>query len=313
MSPTQEGANGLETELDALYTAPLDQFVARRDALAKSLKEAGAADDSRRVKALRKPSVVAWGINRLHLEQGGLAEIAAASDVLRAALRHPRSAEERRGAIEARRRALEGATSAVVALIEETGAAVSPALLRRIERTVLAVSTGGGDDQPAPGRLDQELEPPGFEAIFEGPAPVPPTPPSKPAPKEPPAKPVATSAAKPAAKGQTQPAVEKAPAAKTVKPATTAKTAPPQRSNVRDFQQEAAVRKAQAALDDAEGELERATDTVEAGRMRVTDAEKALVVARKEVDAARRELAAVRSRRDEARRELDRAKKERDG
>ena len=134
MSPTKDGAGGLETELDALYIAPLDQFVARRDALAKSLKEAGDADESRRVKALRKPSVVAWAINRLHLERDGLTEIAGASEALRAALRDPRSADERRGAIEARRRALEGATSAVVGLLEEAGSAVSPALLRRIER-----------------------------------------------------------------------------------------------------------------------------------------------------------------------------------
>ena len=75
MSPTHEDAGGRDAELDALYTAPLDQFVARRDALAKRLKEAGAADESRRVKSLRKPSVVAWAINRLHLEHGGLAEI----------------------------------------------------------------------------------------------------------------------------------------------------------------------------------------------------------------------------------------------
>jgi chromosome segregation ATPase len=68
------------------------------------------------------------------------------------------------------------------------------------------------------------------------------------------------------------------------------------------------VRAAQAALDAADGELERATFRVETLRAGVTDAERALADARKQVDQARRELAAARTRRDQLRRELDRAR-----
>jgi hypothetical protein len=315
-------AAGLEAGLDALFSAPLDEFTAKRDALAKALRAAGAAQESQRVKALRKPTAVAWAINRLHLERRGLAEIENASGALRAALRDPRSTEDRRSAIESRRRALERATAATVAILEEAGSSVSPALLRRIERTLLALATGtsaGGQDAPIPGRLTQELEPPGFEAILDAPAPV--------------ARPAPSAAGATVAKAAARPATKSHPSAKqpTATPSsrktasaqhaqgTVAKAPPPpppkstSKSHAlpgigiaRDSRE---ARAAQAALDRAEGDLERATDKVEATRMKVTDAEKALAAARQQVDAARRELAAARSRRDEARRELDRARR----
>ena len=55
----------MDPEVEALYGLPLDEFTKARDALAKARtkeqgKEAGAA-----VKALRKPSVVAWALNQL--------------------------------------------------------------------------------------------------------------------------------------------------------------------------------------------------------------------------------------------------------
>jgi hypothetical protein len=93
------GPDALEAELDALYRAPLSEFISRRDALARRLKTDGAADQARRVKALRKPTAVAAAINRLHLESEGLAALEAASASLRDALADPRSVEDRRNAI----------------------------------------------------------------------------------------------------------------------------------------------------------------------------------------------------------------------
>jgi hypothetical protein len=307
-------APGLEAQLDALYRAPLDEFTARRDALAKELRAAGAAQESQRVKALRKPTAVAWAINRLHLEQHGLAEIEDASGALRSALRDPRSPEDRRTAIESRRRALERATAAAVAILEDAGSSVSPALLRRIERTLLALAAGaGGEAAPIPGRLAQELEPPGFEAILDAPGPE-----ARPAPSGAPTRPKAASEpaeAPPPSKRSTVPAAK--PARESAKravapapPASPAKStgrlhAPPGIAAPRDSKE---TRAAQAALDRAEGDLEKATDKVEAARMKVADAERVLAAARQQVDAARRELAIVRSRRDEARREVDRVR-----
>jgi hypothetical protein len=331
------GAAALESQLDDLYRSPLDQFVARRDALAKSLRAAGDAGSAARVKALRKPSVVAWAINRLHLERQGLREIEAASAALRAALQHPRSAAERRDAIESRRRALEAATTATVAMLEEAGSAVSPELLRRVERTLLAVASGPaseGAEAPVPGRLDQDLEPPGFEALLGAPMRPASTLPTASAERRSgtgdtggraasrSARPAAarsagsrSGSAKTAQVGSDGPPAKSPGRPPAGRSAASRPEAPPKpagsaaaRSNVRDLAHEKAVRAAQQALDDAEGELERATDQVEAARMRVIDAEKALAASRLEVDAARRELAAVRSRRDQARRDLDRAR-----
>ncbi len=52
----------LESKIDELYQAPLDEFVSSRTALAKTLGGA----DARRVKKLAKPTVVPWALNQLH-------------------------------------------------------------------------------------------------------------------------------------------------------------------------------------------------------------------------------------------------------
>src|SRR5207244_9888348 len=52
----------LDSKIDDLYRAPLDEFVSARAALAKSL----AGDDRTRVKALKKPTVVPWVVNQVY-------------------------------------------------------------------------------------------------------------------------------------------------------------------------------------------------------------------------------------------------------
>ncbi len=49
---------------EELYGLPLAEFVAERDALARSLKKAGEAVEAERVKGMRKPSVAAWVVNQ---------------------------------------------------------------------------------------------------------------------------------------------------------------------------------------------------------------------------------------------------------
>jgi len=290
----------LAAELDALYGAPLEQFIQRRDELAKRLKGAGEAEAARRVKALRKPTAVAWAINRLHLGSdppGGLAALESASAALRAALRDPRSVEERRSAIDARRRALESTAAAAVALLAESGAAIGPALERRVERTLLAIAAGGSGtagERPLPGRLDRELEPPGFEAAGDLPAQTPALP--SPPPPSPAAAPRPAAVPPPATATRAAPAPAAGAAASRSQPARAAGM-----GNERREREEAADA-AQAALDDAEADLERSTLAVEAARARVADAERALAAARAEADAARRALAAARAHRDRLRR-----------
>ena len=53
----------LAAAIVALYQAPLEEFISRRDALAKELRAEKRRDDAALVKALRKPSRIAWSLD----------------------------------------------------------------------------------------------------------------------------------------------------------------------------------------------------------------------------------------------------------
>src|SRR3954451_6368494 len=75
--------------VDELFELSLADFVARRDALVKQLKADGDKAGAAAVKALRKPSAVAWAVN--HVSRRAPKEVAA----LIAAGRDVRSAQAR--------------------------------------------------------------------------------------------------------------------------------------------------------------------------------------------------------------------------
>lgn len=54
----------IEAEIDRLYGVPLDEFIAERDALAKTLTRDGDREAAAQIKALRKPTVGAWALNQ---------------------------------------------------------------------------------------------------------------------------------------------------------------------------------------------------------------------------------------------------------
>src|SRR5437763_1720908 len=51
----------IERQIDELFQLPSNQFTAARNALAKTLT----GDEAREVKALKKPSAVAWAVNQV--------------------------------------------------------------------------------------------------------------------------------------------------------------------------------------------------------------------------------------------------------
>src|SRR5262245_13184858 len=53
----------LEIAIARVYRGPLEEFVSRRDALAKQLRASGRREDADAMKALRKPSRVAWTLD----------------------------------------------------------------------------------------------------------------------------------------------------------------------------------------------------------------------------------------------------------
>lgn len=56
-------ARDQENLIAGVYSGPLDEFVSRRDALAKELRSAGDRESATAVKALRKPARLAWALN----------------------------------------------------------------------------------------------------------------------------------------------------------------------------------------------------------------------------------------------------------
>jgi hypothetical protein len=64
----------LDRAVAAVYQGPLEEFVARRDALVAELRSAGRGDDATTVKRLRKPSRTAWALGAATWHDAGTVE-----------------------------------------------------------------------------------------------------------------------------------------------------------------------------------------------------------------------------------------------
>jgi hypothetical protein len=153
--------NDLDAKLDALYAASLADFVAARNALAKSLDASGRKDDAARVKALKKPSAPAWAVNQLAFREPQLlAALVAAGDRLRA---KPGAVKE---TMRERRDALQAAAKAAERALAGAGHGANADAARRISATLEAVATWGrAPGAPAVGRLAEDVPAPGFDEI----------------------------------------------------------------------------------------------------------------------------------------------------
>jgi hypothetical protein len=99
----------LAPQIVALYHGPLEEFVSRRDALIKQLRADKRRDDAAAVKAVRKPSRMAWVLDNVAVEEPAsidhlVSAIAAAQTAadLRAALETVREAVRAVAAVGAR-------------------------------------------------------------------------------------------------------------------------------------------------------------------------------------------------------------------
>ncbi len=168
----------LEAELDRLYAAPPGDFVGLRGDLAKQARLAGQREAAAQIKARRKPSPTAWAVNCLALrEDPHLEEILASGDHLKKLIQDGASADAQLGAGARRRAAIEAAVIVASDLLREQALPPTPATLRRLAKTFEAMAAfGRAPPGPAPGRMFDELDPPGFEVL----ATVPLTPAAKP-------------------------------------------------------------------------------------------------------------------------------------
>lgn len=157
-------AHGLDARINELYGLPLEQFTPARDALAKEVDQGGDRDGASRVRALRKPVVAGWALNRLAREDpDGVRELLELGDTLRAAHRRAASGgdvEPFRAAADERRRLVRALTSKAEAIVGSRGsvtAAVADAIAGTLEAAAVDEETG---TLLRSGRLVKPVRPP---------------------------------------------------------------------------------------------------------------------------------------------------------
>ena len=159
----------IERELDLLFQAPFAEFVGTRNALATRLKKEGRDAESARVRGLAKPTYTSWLVNQLYW--GARRELEAflkAADRVRAADKAALEGKRPGGgdAATERTQALDALLSRASARAAEEGTPLSPALAERLRTTLDAIGThGSAAARHARGRLQEDLDPPGFSAF----------------------------------------------------------------------------------------------------------------------------------------------------
>jgi hypothetical protein len=150
--------SALDAQIDALYQAPLDEFTAARNALARS-----AGPEAPRVRALTKPPVPAWAVNQLYWKRRPVWDaLIAAADAARRT--HKAVLSGRAGDIRAVTKvhdeAIEAALKEAIRILCDAGNPVTDATRQALQTTIRALPA----DDP-PGRLTRTLQPGGFEAL----------------------------------------------------------------------------------------------------------------------------------------------------
>ena len=160
----------LEPSIDDLFELSPDRFTAARDQLAKVLRDGGDRESASSVKALRKPTLIAWALNQLsRRERPALESLIESGEALRAAQRKALTGVEAapfRAAMEQRRKLVRQLTRRGMQILREAGRGPQAAE-EEIARTLETVST---DAEAATAMLQGRLEKPlsgssGFEAF----------------------------------------------------------------------------------------------------------------------------------------------------
>ena len=160
----------LDTSIDDLFGLAPEEFTAARDQLAKQLRDGGDRESASSVKALRKPTLIAWALNQLpRRERPAIEALIESGDALRSAQRKALSGVEAapfRAAMEQRRQLVRQLTRRAMQILREAGRG-SQSAEEEIARSLDAVST---DSDAADALLQGRLEKPisgssGFEAF----------------------------------------------------------------------------------------------------------------------------------------------------
>jgi hypothetical protein len=158
---------------DELFGLPPEEFVAARDELARRLRREGEAEAARRIRALRRPPLSAWAVNQLARgPEGGLGELLAAGERLRAAHRAALAGEgaaELRAAAKAEREAVAALVLAALELLREAGHPTTETTRDRVAATLhAAAASPEAAELVGGGRLTADLDPSGFGSVPDG-------------------------------------------------------------------------------------------------------------------------------------------------
>lgn len=151
---------------DELYGLPLDEFTAVRNERAKQAREAGDRQASEAIRALAKPSAVAWLANQLvrhrHDEIDPLVELGASLREATASL----DADQLRALSKQQHQVIYALTQQARQLASEAGQPVSDATARGLEQTLhAALADENAARALSSGRLTSTLDSSGFPGV----------------------------------------------------------------------------------------------------------------------------------------------------
>jgi hypothetical protein len=157
----------LDTDIDRLYAASRDAFVAERGALVKKLRASGEREEAAEVATLRKPTLVAWTVNQLaHTRRRDVDLLLDAGKRIIDAQQTSIS-EGGRKELDAAQTSLRTAVNGLAASAGELlGPDASTNTLTRVAETLRTAATSPtGRELLARGRLTEELSETGWEIV----------------------------------------------------------------------------------------------------------------------------------------------------
>jgi hypothetical protein len=155
-------------DIEALFKLPLGEFTSARNALAAQLKRDGRPGEANEVKALAKPSASAWVVNQLYWRhRESFNRLLATGERLRRAHAAQLTGDAARDPVNARREVMAELTRlAELILLRDGNHSATRDLMRRVTTTLEALSSYvSSPAAPIAGRLTDDLQPPGFEAV----------------------------------------------------------------------------------------------------------------------------------------------------
>jgi hypothetical protein len=148
----------LATEMVAVYKAPLEDFISRRDALAKQLRAEKRRDDAALVKALRKPSRIAWALD------GVVHEDPVSIEHLAVAIGEAQSGADLRTGIETVKEAVRAVAAAGARVAVRAGHPIEPSALVTAVQAIIGDASAFAEFRA--GRLVDVPEGGGLSLLF---------------------------------------------------------------------------------------------------------------------------------------------------